>query len=269
MTTDELKTKIAKTLHDKPKHLVIPAVALGVIVALAIAHVVITNHGRTQKHAPTAVAAQVSHWTPTPQGRTAHPAQIEPAPAAHPAQGVPASPASGPSVAAAAPAAAAPTPVAPPAGVIAGLIDEQVESRDQFDQWLKLSQRTLKLATLNLATPPAPAGFTGTRRIVYDAWIKTAAATSTVTLHAVGASAEVAATIDGTWSLSASHSNAWVSAPTVTQSVIALAPGWHRIALTVTTASAEPTAIELQLGAGDVDPIVPTPYAVPIAGAKP
>lgn len=258
MNIDKIKAVIAK----KPRHIIIPAAVLAAIVLLAVAHVAITH--RSQNHAAVAAVAQVKPRTAPAPSAKPDVAQIEPAPAASPAKPSPASPASGASVAAAAPVA-----IAPPAGVTAGLVSEQIQSRDQFGQWLTLSHRVLKLATLNLATPAAATGFTGTRRIVYACWIETAKPTSTVTLHAVGASADVAATIDGTWSLDAEHSNAWVSAPTVTQQVIALAAGWHRVSIEVTTSAASPTDVELQLGSGDTDPLVPVPYSLPAAGAKP
>lgn len=167
---------------------------------------------------------------------------------------------------AAAGTAALPPPVLnPPAGVQAGMVAESVQARDQFDQWVTLDHRVISAPTLTLTTAPAPAGASGTRRAVWDAWIETTQPVHTVTLRVAGGSARVVATADA-WSASLTHSNAWTSAPSQAQKVITLAPGWHHVTVSADQeADAAPVSVELELGSADVNPVIPVPWAAPAA----
>lgn len=166
-----------------------------------------------------------------------------------------------------APASTAPAPpMRPPLNVVVGYAERRVTGQDQYGQWQTLSAATVPLDTLDVTVDALPKGTAGKRRTEYTAWIRTDQPTSQVLLHAVGYTAQVAVQIDDWRSPVLRHDNSWTAAPSTGRYVVTLPAGWHRVVLSVTRQRGftdGPVSVRLQLGAADLDPIVPMPYAVP------
>ncbi|HEU0276247.1 MAG TPA: hypothetical protein VFQ95_00270 [Rhodanobacteraceae bacterium] len=249
--------RVREIFKKYPRHYTIPAVIGGVILVLALGHAMLAGQPRATAtpvaSAPAASTPMAS--APAPRAVTATAAGavapvmalIQPPALAAPQQK---------------PAAASASTLRPPAGVKPGHAEETVEAQSG-DAWAQVSQADVVSPGMSFENPPQD--FSGNARVAWTAWVYLAHPTSVVVITATGSgSASVAmdgvTTVGVTANVGQQYSNA-AAAP--------LGAGWHKVDLSVQPGwRRAQVAAQLALGDGTAAPVVPVPYAVPVAAAS-